>query len=91
MKTLSQAPHHAVPEQKMQAILGSKGDEVLQSLLLHNALHVRHPTDLRNRVDADGNSLLDIPADPAGRKMITALSPAQQFAMNRLVKRQLKI
>ena len=85
IRTLTEAPHHAVPEPDMQAILGSRGDEVLQSFILHNVLHVRHATDLRNKVDAHGNSLLDIPADPQGRKVITAVSPAQQFAMKRLV------
>ena len=49
-------------------------------------LHVRHPTDLRNKVD--GKSLLDIPTDPERRRMITAMSPAQQFAIKRLVNQQ---
>ncbi len=60
-------------------------EALLQSFVLLNVLHVRRATDLRNRVDAHGNNLLDIPADPEGRKMITAVSPAQQFAMTRLV------
>ncbi len=85
MKKLTEAPHHAVAKEDMQVMLGRRGDEVLRSFVLHNVLRVRHATDLRNRVDAHGNNLLDIPADPEGRKMITALSPAQQFAMNRLV------
>lgn len=85
MKKLTDAPHNAVAEQDMQAMLGSQGDEMLRSFILHNVLHVRHATDLRNKVDAHGNSLLDIPADSQGRKMITAVSPAQQFAMKRLV------
>jgi len=85
MKTLTKAPYHAVAEEDMQVTLGSRGYEVLQSFVLHNVLHVRRATDLRNRVDAHGNNLLDIPADPEGRKMITAVSPAQQFAMTRLV------
>ena len=84
-KKLTEAPHHAVAKEDMQVMLGRRGDEVLRSFVLHNVLHVRHAKDLRNRVDAHGNNLLDIPADPEGRKMITALSPAQQFAMNRLV------
>ena len=88
MKKLTEAPHHAVAEQDMQAILGSRGDEVLRSFVLHNILHVRHGVDLRDRLDAHGNGLLDIPPDPEGRNMITAMSPAQQFAMNRLVNRQ---
>ena len=70
-------------------MMGSRGDEMLHSFILHNVLHVRHPSDLRNKVDAHGNSLLDIPADSEGRKMITALTPAQPFAMNRLVSQQL--
>lgn len=85
MKILNDAPHNAVAELDIQAMLGSRGDEVLRSFLLHNVLHVRHATDLRNKVDAHGNSLLDIPADPLGRNIITAVSPAQQFAMKRLV------
>ena len=85
MKTLTEAPHHAVAEQDMQVALGSRGDEVLRSFALHNVLHVRHPTDLRNKVD--GKSLLDIP-DPERRRMITAMSPAQQFAMKRWVNQQ---
>ena len=82
---LTDASHNTVPEPDMQAMLGSRGDEILRSFILHNVLHVRHGTDLRNKVDAHGNSLLDIPADPQGRRIITAVSPAQQFAMKRLV------
>ncbi|DBA72613.1 TPA: hypothetical protein ACH3X2_010361 [Trebouxia sp. C0005] len=85
MKILTDAPHNAVAEPDMQAMLGGRGDEILRSFILHNVLHVRHAADLRNKVDAHGNSLLDIPADPQGRKIITAVSPAQQFAMKRLV------
>ena len=85
MKMLTEASHNAVAEPDMQAMLGSRGDEILRSFSLHNVLHVRHGTDLRNKVDAHGNSLLDIPADPQGHRVITAVSPAQQFAMKRLV------
>lgn len=85
MRMLTDASHNTVPEPDMQAMLGSRGDEILRSFILHNVLHVRHGTDLRNKVDAHGNSLLDIPADPQGRRIITAVSPAQQFAMKRLV------
>jgi len=52
MKTLTKAPYHAVAEEDMQVTLGSRGYEVLQSFVLHNVLHVRRATDLRNRVDA---------------------------------------
>lgn len=86
MKKVAEAPHYAVAEQDMQVALGSKGAEVLRSFVLHNVLHVRHPTDLRNNVD--GKSLLDIPTDPERRRMITAMSPAQQFAMKRLLNQQ---
>lgn len=85
MNVLTDTPHNAVAEPDMQAMLGSRGDEILRSFILHKVLHVRHATDLRNKVDAHGNSLLDIPADPQGRRIITAVSPAQQFAMTRLV------
>ena len=85
MRILTDASRNTVAEPDMQAMLGSRGDEILRSFILHNALHVRHGTDLRNKVDAHSNNLLDIPADRQGRRVITAVSPAQQFAMKRLV------
>ena len=88
VKKLTKAPHHAVAEQNMQATLGSRGGEMLQSLVLHSAVRVRHASDLRSKVDAHSNSLLGIPADPDKRNMIIAISPAQQFAMTSLLNQQ---